>query len=51
MASSQDPQPANADEALERLARFSPRELTMEDLLQTVADLTKTVMPATPKRR
>ncbi len=45
MASSQNPQPADAAEALERLGRLSLRDLTMESLLQTVADLTKTVMP------
>ena len=45
MASSQNSQPANAAEALERLGRLSLRDLSMEDLLQTVADLTKTVMP------
>ncbi len=36
---------ANAAEALERLGRLSLRDLSMEELLQTVADLTKTVMP------
>jgi GAF domain-containing protein len=45
VASSQDPQPVQAAEALERLGRLSLRELAMEDLLQTVADLAKTVMP------
>ena len=49
MASNQDPQPANAAEALERLGRLSLRELTMDSLLQTVADLTKTVMPGNPE--
>ena len=45
MASSQSSHPANAAEALERLGRLSLRKLSMEGLLQTVADLTKTVMP------
>ena len=45
MASSQTPQPLGAAEALERLGRLSLRELTMESLLQTVADLGKTVLP------
>ena len=49
MASSQDPQSALAAEALERLGRLSLRELSMEDLLQIVADLTKTVMPGSPE--
>jgi GAF domain-containing protein len=45
VASSQTPQPANAAEALERLGRLSLRDLSMGSLLQTVADLTKTLMP------
>jgi GAF domain-containing protein len=45
VASSQNPQPASAAEALERLGRLSLRELSMESLLQTVADLVKTVLP------
>ena len=49
MASSQDPQPANAAEALERLGSMSLRELSMDSLLQAVADLTKTVMPGRPE--
>src|SRR4051794_8454461 len=48
-SSTEHPQPANAAEALERLGRLSLRELSMEDLLQTVADLTKTVMPGNPE--
>jgi GAF domain-containing protein len=40
-----DPQPAHATEALERLGRLSLRRLSMEDLLQTVADLTATLLP------
>jgi GAF domain-containing protein len=45
VGSAENPQPANATEALERLGRLSLRDLSMEGLLQTVADLTKTVMP------
>jgi GAF domain-containing protein len=45
VASSQEPQPVDAAEALERLGRLSLRDLSMESLLQTVADLAKTVMP------
>jgi GAF domain-containing protein len=49
VASSQDPQSANAAEALERLGRMSLRGLPMDSLLQTVAELTKTVMPGRPE--
>jgi len=49
MASNQDPQPANAAEALERLGRLALRELSMDSLLQAVADLAKTVMPGNPE--
>jgi GAF domain-containing protein len=49
VASSQDPQSALAAEALERLGRLSLRELSMEDLLQTVADLTNRAMPGDPE--
>ena len=45
MTNSENSHPANAAEALERLGRLSLRDLSMEGLLQTVADLTKTVMP------
>jgi GAF domain-containing protein len=45
VAHSQDPQPASAAEALQHLGRLSLREVSMESLLQTVADLAKTVMP------
>src|SRR3954471_279396 len=41
--------PANAAEALERLGRLSLRDLSMEELLQIVADLAKTVMPGSPE--
>jgi GAF domain-containing protein len=49
VASIENPQPANAAEALERLGRLSLRELSMDSLLQTVADLAKTVMPGNPE--
>ena len=49
MAGTQSPQPADPAEALERLGRLSLRELSMDGLLQTVADLTKTVMPGNPE--
>ena len=49
MADIQNPQPADPTEALERLGRLSLRELSMESLLQTVAELTKTVMPGNPE--
>ncbi len=45
MAGDENPHPANAAEALERLGRLSLRELSMDGLLQTVADLSRTVMP------
>jgi GAF domain-containing protein len=46
VAGTEHPQP---DEALERLGRLSLRELSMDSLLQTVADLTKAVMPGNPE--
>lgn len=49
MANRQTPQPANAAEALERLGRLSLRELSMDALLQLVADMAKTVMPGNPE--
>jgi GAF domain-containing protein len=45
VVSSQNSHSANAAEVLERLGRLSLRDLSMEALLQIVADLTKTVMP------
>jgi GAF domain-containing protein len=45
VASSQTPQPGNAAEALLHLGKLSLRELSMESLLQTVADLVTTVLP------
>jgi hypothetical protein len=44
-----DPTPADPAEALERLGRLSPRELSMDSLLQAVAELTKAVMPGDPE--
>ena len=44
MASSQTPVPANAAEALFHLGTLSLRELSMESLLQTVADQATTVL-------
>jgi GAF domain-containing protein len=49
VAVNEDPQPANAAEALERLGRLSLRELSMDSLLQTVAELSKSVMPGNPE--
>jgi transcriptional regulator with GAF, ATPase, and Fis domain len=49
VASDLNPQPTTADEALERLGQLSLRELSMDSLLQTVADLTKTLMPGRPE--
>jgi len=49
VASNQNPQPANAAEAVERLGSLSLRELSMESLLQQVAELSKTVMPGNPE--
>src|SRR5918998_3070465 len=49
VAASQNSHSASATETLERLGRLSLRDLSMEELLQTVADLTKTVMPGHPE--
>jgi GAF domain-containing protein len=49
VADTRNPQPADPAEALERLGRLSLRELSMDSLLQMVADLTKTVMPGNPE--
>ena len=49
MADTPNAQPVDPAEALERLGRLSLRELSMDRLLQTVADLTKTVMPGNPE--
>src|SRR3954451_7397909 len=44
-----EPPPTDPAEALERLGGLSLRELSMDSLLQTVADLTKTAMPGNPE--
>ena len=49
MADTDNPQPADPAEALERLGRLSLRELSMDSLLQTVVDLAKSVMPGAPE--
>jgi GAF domain-containing protein len=49
VADSQHPQPTDPAEALELLGRMSLRELSMDSLLQTVADLAKNVMPGNPE--
>jgi GAF domain-containing protein len=49
VAATPHPRPADAAEALERLGQLSLRELSMDSLLQTVADLTKAVMPGNPE--
>jgi GAF domain-containing protein len=49
VADTQNPQPTDPTEVLERLGRLSLRELSMDSLLQTVADLTKQVMPGNPE--
>jgi GAF domain-containing protein len=49
VADTETPRPADAAEALEHLGRLSLRELSMDGLLQTVADLTKSVMPGNPE--
>jgi GAF domain-containing protein len=49
MADSLGSGPVDPVEALERLGRLSLRELSMDSLLQTVADLTRSVMPGNPE--
>src|SRR3954447_16122239 len=49
VAVTENPQPPNAAEALQRLGRLSRRELSMDGLLQTVAELSKSVMPGNPE--
>jgi GAF domain-containing protein len=49
VAGTENPRPADAAEALERLGSLSLRELSMDSLLRTVADLTKSVMPGNPE--
>jgi GAF domain-containing protein len=49
VASNSQPQPVSPAEALERLGKLSLRQLSMDGLLQTVAELTKDVMPGNPE--
>ena len=49
MSTEQQPQPSILGEALEYLGRLSLREQSLEDLLQSVVDLTKTVLPGNPE--
>ncbi|MGY1781978.1 ANTAR domain-containing protein [Geodermatophilus sp. SYSU D01036] len=49
MARSEQQRSTDAAEALEHLGRVSLRELSMESLLQSMADLTKRVMPGDPE--
>ncbi len=49
MARSESQRSTEAAEALEHLDRLSLRELSMESLLQSLADLTKRVMPGDPE--
>jgi GAF domain-containing protein len=49
VADSQQPEPSGPSEAFERLGSLSLRELSMDSLLQTVADLAKAVMPGNPE--
>src|SRR3954462_9971826 len=49
VANDHTPQPANAAEALDRLGRLSLRESSMQTLLQTVAALATSVLPANPE--
>jgi GAF domain-containing protein len=49
VASDQTSSPTSAVQALERLGSLSLRRVLMEDLLQTIADLAKTVMPGNPE--
>jgi GAF domain-containing protein len=49
VARSENQRSVEAAEALEHLAQVSLRELSMESLLQSMADLTKRVMPGNPE--
>ncbi len=49
MATEQTSLPVPAVQALERLGSLSLRQVSMDELLQTIADLTKTVMPGNPE--
>jgi transcriptional regulator with GAF, ATPase, and Fis domain len=48
-SSSESPLPTTATQALERLGRLSLRDLSMESLLQTVAELGKAMTPGQPE--
>jgi GAF domain-containing protein len=49
VAIDQTSSPTSAVQALERLGSLSLRTVSMEDLLQTIADLAKTAMPGNPE--
>jgi GAF domain-containing protein len=49
VAEDQTPLPPPVTEALDRLGRLSVRKLSMQSLLETVVDLTKSVMPGAPE--
>jgi GAF domain-containing protein len=49
VASDQTSASASAGQALERLGSLSLRQVSMDDLLQTIADLAKTVLPGNPE--
>jgi GAF domain-containing protein len=49
MSSNDGPNRANPAEAMEQLGRLALRENTMKSLLQSVAELTKEVMPGDPE--
>src|SRR5687767_5723721 len=49
VARSESERSTEAAEALEHLGQLSLRELSMESLLQSMADLTKRVMPGEPE--
>jgi len=49
VAGTENRRPANATEALERLGGLSLRDMSMDGLLQTVAELAKAVLPADPE--
>lgn len=49
MDGTQHPAPMTAADALEQLGRLSLRELSMDSLLQTVAGLSRAVMPGNPE--
>ncbi|WP_448615355.1 ANTAR domain-containing protein [Modestobacter sp. URMC 112] len=49
MATTHHSRSSSADDALEQLGRLSLRELSMDSLLQTVADLSRTAMPGRPE--